>query len=190
VGTGALTVLKADTSFTTAAALPAIVGAGIGVVNTSSQFPVLAPRKAPSYRFLSEYSIDSVTVSQSQNALALSYLTFLRHFAQVWGVTIGGTILQNQLLKKLPAQVLGQVDGSSAIAFEIIPVIGNLPQPLRDEVRHAFAASIIVIWKVLAGIAALGVVSCLLMRGLSLDDPIKDKTNEPKVEQEKETLSA
>jgi ABC-type uncharacterized transport system YnjBCD permease subunit len=107
-------------------------------------------------------------VSASQNALALSYFAFLRHFAQVWGVTIGGTILQNALLKKLPAAVLA-TSGSTAVAFQLVAVVRDLPHPLRDEVRRAFAESLVEVWHTMTGIAGIGLMACVLMRGISLD---------------------
>jgi hypothetical protein len=88
--------------------------------------------------------------------------------SKVWGVTIGGTVLQNQLLKRLPSALLAQIPGAMAIAYELIPVIKTFEEPLRTEVRVAFASSLQVVWEVFTGIAALGLVISLLMKRLPL----------------------
>jgi hypothetical protein len=87
---------------------------------------------------------------------------------QVWGITIGGTVLQNQLLKRLPAGVLSQIPGSEAVAYQLIPVIKTLAEPLRSDVRQAFADSLQDVWKVMAGIAGVGLLASLLMKRLPL----------------------
>jgi hypothetical protein len=110
----------------------------------------------------------------AQSAPALAFFAFLRNlalvrkqipvvirsddlnFGQIWGVTIGGTVLQNQLTQRLPLAFLAKFPGGVQIAFEVIPSIRNLPQPLKDEVCHAFAGSLQVLWNVLAGICGAG----------------------------------
>ncbi|KAI0061757.1 MFS general substrate transporter, partial [Artomyces pyxidatus] len=62
-----------------------VLGVGIGMIWIATQFPILAP------------------LPFSNNARTLAFFTFVRCFAQSWGVAIGGTILQNSLRKKLPA---------------------------------------------------------------------------------------
>jgi hypothetical protein len=87
---------------------------------------------------------------------------------QVWGITIGGTVLQNQLHKHMPAAFLEKFPQGSEIAYSAIPIINSLPEPLRTEIRTAFAQSLKVIWQVYVGIAGIGVISSLLMKHLPL----------------------
>ena len=136
------------------------------------------------------------------NAHALAFLSFMRAFAgvsnviikliihtissdQVWGVTLGGAILQNELLHHLPPTFLAEFPQGVAIAFSAIPQIRSLPQPLKDEVRVAFADSLSVIWKVVVGVCGIGFLSSLFMKGLPLhtvnDEAWAPKTSERKV---------
>lgn len=107
-------------------------------------------------------------VPVSQNAPALAFFMFLRNFAQVWGVSIGGTVLQNELRKRLPAELSAQIPGGATIAYSAIPLIKDLPEPLRTAVRVAFADSLKVVWQVFLGITAMGLLSSWLMRRLPL----------------------
>lgn len=66
-----------------------------------------------------------------------------------------------------------------AVAYSVIPQIRDLPQPLKDDVREAFAQSLSVVWKAVAGLCAAGFVSSLLMRGLPLHT-VTDKAWAPK----------
>ncbi|KAH9951827.1 iron permease [Amylocystis lapponica] len=58
-----------------------------------------------------------------------------------WGITIASTILQNQLKNQLPVAFTSQFPEGSEIAYAAIPQISALHEPLRTEVRAAFAAS-------------------------------------------------
>jgi len=151
VGTALLGTLDENSSRSMGYGFQAITGAGIGTIYVSAYFPVLAP------------------IPVSQSAPALAFFTFLRNFALIWGVTIGGTVIQNELTTRLSPDFLARFPGDGTqIAFEVIPSIRNLPQPLKDEVRHAFARSLQVLWKVLAGISGLGLLSSLFMKHLPL----------------------
>ncbi|KAF9003179.1 hypothetical protein BDZ89DRAFT_967607, partial [Hymenopellis radicata] len=89
------------------------------------------------------------------NAPALSLHMFCRTFSGVWGVTIGSAVLQNELQRRLsrtlPEFFASHPEGS-----------------LRSSVQTAFAESLKVLWEVLIGIAALGWLVSLLMKGLPL----------------------
>lgn len=84
-------------------------------------------------------------------------------FAQSWGIVIGGTILQNTLKTRIPASVVASLPKGSDIAYSIIPTINSLPEPLRIQVRTAFADGTRRIWQVMAGISGAGLISCFLM---------------------------
>jgi hypothetical protein len=96
------------------------------------------------------------------------YITYPISSPQVWGVTLGGAILQNELLRRLPEDFLAQHSQSVALAYSIIPQIRDLPQPLKQNVQVAFAESLGVVWKAVVGVSAVGLLSSLSMRGLPL----------------------
>lgn len=87
---------------------------------------------------------------------------------KVWGVTVGGAILQNELKKRLPNEFVTLFPNGTAIAYSIIPTIRTLDEPLKSTVQAAFAESIRVFWQVLIGVSGLGFVLCALMKGLPL----------------------
>ncbi|KAI0057930.1 hypothetical protein BV25DRAFT_1994673 [Artomyces pyxidatus] len=122
---------------------------GMGMIWIATQFPILAP------------------LPFSNNARALAFFTFVRCFAQSWGVAIGGTILQNSLRKKLPAAFDAQFPFGVQIAYAAIPRIRSLDPHLQSLVRDAFASSLQLLWKVMIGIAGAGLLSVLLMKELT-----------------------
>lgn len=75
-------------------------------------------------------------------------------------------------MKKLPADFISQFPGGVAIAYSVIPVIQNLPEPLQTQVKNAFAESVAVFWQVLIGIAGMGFVASLFMNALPLHTEI------------------
>ena len=73
-------------------------------------------------------------------------------------------MLQNQLKKKLPAAFTAQFPQGLEIAFAAIPVIKDLSEPLRSEVRQAFAQSMRTVWLVMVGISGAGLLTMALMK--------------------------
>ncbi|KAA1466884.1 MFS general substrate transporter [Dentipellis sp. KUC8613] len=150
LGCGLLSSLDAESSRAKGIGFQLLVGSGLGITYMGTYFPILAP------------------LLVTENARAMALLVFLRNFAVVWGITIGGTVLQNGLQKNLPAEFTGQLTESTQIAYAVIPQISDLPQPLKDEVRRAFAASVRVIWQLLTGVSGMGFLVSLVMKGLPL----------------------
>nr|GAT51282.1 MFS general substrate transporter [Mycena chlorophos] len=134
-----------------------IIASGIGLTYVGTYFPVLAP------------------ISPEFNATALAYFFFLRQFALIWGVTIGGTIVQNKLTTSLPESFLAQFPGGSQIAFTIIPQISTLSPELATAVRSAFAEAFQLLWHVLCALGGFGLLMGLLMRGLPLHTDVDDR---------------
>ena len=91
---------------------------------------------------------------------------------QIWGVTIGGAILQNELKHKLPASFLTLFPQGVQIAFATIPVIPLLDQPLKDEVRNTFGIALKVVWQVVLGISIGGILCNIGMKQLKLHTEI------------------
>ena len=119
-------------------------------------FPVLAP------------------LPLERNAAALAFFAFVRAFAQTWGITIGSTILQNGLKKRLPAEFVGQFKEGSEIAYAAIPLINGLEEPLRSQVRNAFALSMAVMWKTMIGIAGAGLLTVILLKEVEMNQHIDE----------------
>lgn len=151
------------------------MGIGMGILYASTNYPVLAPLKP------------------EQQPAAMAFFGFTRAFGQVFGISIGSTVLQNQLVKNLPAAFYAHFGtGSSGIAFAAIPFIKTLfvpsrilwlyerimltsilaslirPEPLKTEVRVAFADSLRRVWQVSIGIAGLAFLASLFIQNLAL----------------------
>ncbi|KIP04433.1 hypothetical protein PHLGIDRAFT_120696 [Phlebiopsis gigantea 11061_1 CR5-6] len=157
VGFGITTLFKADSTTAQWVGYQIVVAAGIGLIYTAPVFPILAP------------------LPVNRTAPALAFFAFVRAFAQTWGITIAATVLQNALKAKLPAAFVAQFTGGVEIAYAAIPIIRDLPEPLRAQVRVAFAESMATIWKVMTGISALGVLSILLLKEVPMPTHKDDK---------------
>lgn len=88
-------------------------------------------------------------------------------------MTVGGSIVQNELKKRLPDNIPNVV-ANAGLAYSIVPEIRYLDEPLKTTVRIAFAESLKVTWQVMIGISAIGLLSCLLMRGIPLNMDVDD----------------
>lgn len=110
-----------------------------------------------------------------RTASATATFIFSRSFSQTWGVTIASTILQNELKKNLPEAFVSQFPSGVEIAYAAIPYISQLQEPLRSEVRTAFADSLSTIWQVMAGIGGIGIISVLIMKEVPMKAAIDAK---------------
>ncbi|KAI0326040.1 iron permease [Cubamyces sp. BRFM 1775] len=146
IGFGVLSILDEKSSRAAYIGSQVPLGVGLGIIWISTQFPILAP------------------LPFSNSAHALAFFTFLRCFAQSWGIVVGGTILQNELLRNLPQAFRKQLPEGVQIAYAAIPSISSLQGPLKDEVRAVFARATRLIWQVMIGVSGAGLLSVLLMR--------------------------
>ncbi|SCZ90253.1 BZ3500_MvSof-1268-A1-R1_Chr1-3g01871 [Microbotryum saponariae] len=156
IGFGLTSMLKYNSS-KAAWTGPIIAGIGMGILYSATNFPVLAPLKP------------------SQQPHAMAFFAFVRSFGQVLGISIGSTILQNQLAKNLPEAFLAMFHGNAEIAFPAIPIIPTLAEPIRSQVRGAFALSLRVIWLVMIGISGLGLIISFFLRDIELTKEMDDK---------------
>ncbi|KAG8901972.1 hypothetical protein FRC01_009698, partial [Tulasnella sp. 417] len=153
VALGLFTLLKASTPKAQWVGFQIIEGIGLGILYAAPTFPVLAP------------------LPTSENAHALAFFTFVRSYSQTWGVTIGATILQNELKTRLPKAFLDMFPSEGVeITYAAIPQIPGLPEPLRTEVREAFASSLRVIWLAMIGICAVGLLCVFGMKELKMHE--------------------
>ena len=77
-------------------------------------------------------------------------------------------MLQNQLRSRLPSDFLASLPSGVEISYAAIPQIRSLGEPLRDQVRAAFADSLDVLWEVMIAIAGVGFLSAWLMREIPM----------------------
>jgi len=61
------------------------------------------------------------------------------------------------------------------LSYAAIPQIGSLTEPLRTQVRDAFAGSLVVLWQVMLGISGLGLLSVLLMKEVPMQTVTDDR---------------
>ncbi|KAF8588276.1 iron permease [Ramaria rubella] len=154
VGFGLLSLLEVNSSRGHWVGFQIIAAAGTGIIYAGTIFPTLAP------------------LSVDLNAAALAFFAFVRAFAQTWGITIGATILQNQLKIRLPADFAAQFPAGAEIAYAAIPSIPTLEEPLRTQVKEAFAGSLSIVWKSMIGIAGLGLITSLFMREVAMHEEV------------------
>jgi len=152
IGFGLLTLLKVSSSTGMWVGFQILAAAGTGMIWSGTIFPVLAP------------------LPVEDTATALAFYAFARAFAQTWGITICATILQNGLRTRLPASFSSQfaAQPNVEIAYAAIPLIPNLPEPLRTQVRAAFAESMSVIWKTMIGFAGAGIITVLFLKEIKM----------------------
>ncbi|KAF7303621.1 MFS general substrate transporter [Mycena indigotica] len=170
LGAGLLGMVDENTKRATPIGYELLLGSGMGLITVGAYFPVLAP------------------IPVTQSTQALSFLFFLRQFALIWGVTIGGTIIQNRLGSYLPSDFLASLPGGTEAVFSIIPSIQGLQPELRAEVKSAFARAFQLVWHVLAAIGGAGLLVSGLMKALPLhtqvdkawgrEDAVKEKEKE------------
>ncbi|KAH9847865.1 iron permease [Lenzites betulinus] len=147
LGFGVMSIMSVNSTRAQYIATQIPAGIGIGMIWVLTQFPILAP------------------LPVSNSAHALSFHIFLRRFAQSVGIAIGGTVIQNVLLEQLPADYLATLPKGAEIAFSVIPSIRGLEDPvLKLQIRTAFAHAVQLVWRVMIGISAVGLLSCFLMR--------------------------
>lgn len=157
VGTGLLSTMAYDTSRARAIGFQILTGAFLGSVCGAVFFPILAP------------------IPIQSNARAIALYTFFRNFANIIGVTIGGTILQNELGTHLPAAFTARFPEGVASAYSAIPVIPTLEEPLKTQVRQAFGESLKPVWQFTIGVSGVGLLVSLLMKHLPLHTEVDKK---------------
>ncbi|KAH9846451.1 iron permease [Lenzites betulinus] len=150
VGFGVLSTLDEGSSRPAYLASQIPIAMGTGIVYISTQFAVLAP------------------LPDSEVTHALAFFTFTRVVAQGWGIVVGGTILQNVLLRRLPSEFTATLPEGVQVAYAAIQTIPSLPEPLRGQVHAAFAQATRQIWLVMLGVSGAGLLSCLLLREVSM----------------------
>jgi hypothetical protein len=179
IGAGLLTTLRADSSMAKSIGFQLPISAGVGIVYVVSLFPILASipvtQSAPAMAlFVFSRNFGYVSPSPSHSTLSTLHGLVTTLECQIWGVTVGGTILQNELKKNLPASFVAQFPQGIEIAFATIPIIPTLSSPLRDGVRDTFGEALKVVWQAVLGMSIAGFLFSLGMRQLELHTVIDE----------------
>ncbi|KAF8989898.1 Mfs1.2 [Cyathus striatus] len=132
-----------------------IAGLGFGIIHSTVYFPVLA----------------SLPVTSTAHALA--FFSFLRQFSQTWGITIGGVIVQSVVSSRLSPAIKGALPQGSIL--DNLSSLQELPQAELTQVQNALGCSLMIAWGIFAGISGLGLLSSVLMRGISLRTSVDEK---------------
>jgi hypothetical protein len=74
----------------------------------------------------------------------------------------------------LPASFLTQFPQGVEIAFETIPIIPSLNQPLKDDVQNTFGVALKVVWQVVLGISIAGILCNIGLKQLKLHTEIDE----------------
>ncbi|GAA5971251.1 hypothetical protein JCM11641_008282 [Rhodosporidiobolus odoratus] len=150
IGVGLLSITTATTSTAGWVLIPMVSALGIGINYAAPVFPVLAP------------------LPPALAGQALAFQMLVRTFGNVLGISIGSTVLNNILSKKLPQAFIDRVPEGLAGAYAAIPLIRQLEEPLKMQTRAAFAEALRVVWLVMIPFSGIGFIISLFMHNLPL----------------------
>ncbi|SGY62230.1 BQ5605_C007g04668 [Microbotryum silenes-dioicae] len=135
---------------------PTVMGVGLGILYGCLDFPVLAPLKP------------------SQQPHAMEFFGFTHSFGQVLGISLGASILQNELSRHLPPEVVLSHFANAKYAYSAIPDIHLLPELVQLHVRRAFAQSLRMVWIVMIGLSGIAFILSWFIE----DVPLTTETDE------------
>ena len=150
-----------------------------------------------------QYAVQS-SASDEDTASAVSMWSFFRALGQSLGVAVGGTVLQNQLYSKYVADsaLAPKAAEYAADASALAQIIFDMPasDPEKRPLVQGYADALDVLWIVLCGLAAFGLLLSLIVRRMSLDREFmpqqkiqtqgSQKRNDNKVETKEESTGA
>lgn len=161
LGLGLLCLLDANTSIVKWIFINLVCGVGFGLLYPSVMLAVQAAADP-------KYLTMSVTMSP-----------FFRVLGQAVGVAIGGVVFQNRIkveFSKYPS--LGQsAEAFAQDASSLVQYIKTLPKGSeeRELIESVYAKSLVIIWAVMCGVAALGLITGLLTKGYTLNQAFSSK---------------
>ena len=94
--------------------------------------------------------------------LQSSTLLTERRYRQILGVAIAGVVFQNG-----PARSAASLSLLGLNPYAMTSLVGFLYEPLRTQLRIAFAQSLQAVWIMVTALAALGLVASLFMQELT-----------------------
>ncbi|KAF8322733.1 MFS general substrate transporter [Clavulina sp. PMI_390] len=152
LGLGLLSLLRPDSPLGYLIGFTLFIGFGLGILFVSNTFLVLAPL----------HPVD--------NAHAMALMAYFRALGQAVGVSVGITVLQNSLKARLSAEVLASFPHGVEMSYSIIPLVRQLPEPLKTQVREAFALSMANVWYTMAALAGVGFVASFFGKAYVLNN--------------------
>lgn len=153
-GDGLLYLLDVDTSIAAWTFINLVPGLGLGLLFPSLSFSIQA------------------SSSNEDLAFAVAMYSFFRAFGEAIGVAIGGTIFQNAMKLKLQAYPLlaGSASEYSNDAAALVQIIKIMEDGLaKKQLIQGYMDSLKVVFTTTCGLAALGMLSSLFVRGLDLN---------------------
>ncbi|KAN0098036.1 hypothetical protein V8E55_002482 [Tylopilus felleus] len=116
VGFGLLSTIRATDAVGKSIGYLVLLGCGVGLLSATPMYHIQAP------------------LPVTQNAPSMAFMWFLRSLASVWGITIGSTVLQNELAKKLSPSFIASIPQGTAIMYALIPELATFPPQTLSEV--------------------------------------------------------
>ncbi|KAL8687737.1 MAG: hypothetical protein Q9218_006178 [Villophora microphyllina] len=158
LGTGLLYLLDVRTTVAAWIFLNLVGGLGMGLLFPSMAFAIQASQK------------------NEDLAFAVAMYSFFRAFGQAIGVAVGGTVFQNQMKMKLQAYpaLAPKAAEYSRDASSLVQVIKAMQDGvMKQDLQHAYADSLKVVWATMCGLAAVGLIASLWTRGLDMNKPLE-----------------
>ncbi|KAL8946725.1 MAG: hypothetical protein Q9222_006917 [Ikaeria aurantiellina] len=158
LGTGLLYLLDVQTSTVAWVFLNLVGGLGMGMLFPSMAFAIQASQ------------------TNKHLAFAVAMFSFFRAFGQAIGVAVGGTVFQNQMKIKLSAYpaLASKADEYSKDASSLVQIIKAMQDGVaKENLKHAYADSLKVVWATMCGLAAVGLIASLWTKGLDMNKPLE-----------------
>lgn len=154
LGSGLLCLLRVETPTVSWIFLNLVSGLGMGML-----FPSMA------------FSIQAATTNKDL-AFAVALYSFFRAFGQALGVAIGGTIFQNEMKRQLLTYPLlaSRAGEYAADASSLVRIVKDMaPGEVKMQLVQSYTDALRTVWAVMTGLAFLGLLSSILIKGLDLD---------------------
>ncbi|KAI6339065.1 MFS sugar transporter [Pyricularia oryzae] len=150
---GVFTILNRNTSLAVNVILGLIAGVGVGLPNASILTAVQA------------------SLPDSLNAASTALFAFIRSLATVFAVTIPAAIFNSRFDELLSTSALdndvkNSLDLGKAYQQASPDFLHSFPAPVQDQIVGLYELSLKLVWQVLIGIAAIGVIASLLEKDL------------------------
>lgn len=170
IGCGLMSMVGADTPIGPIIVYSIIVTGGGGALYAITDFPVLAPLAVTDNgRAIAFYMFVRTFATVSCDYLQCKFIIHMLH--QSWGLTVAGSVVQNQLQRRLPENLGINV---ASFAYNVVPEIKGMSEPLKSELRVAFADSISVLWQTMIGVAGIGFLACFLMEEVQMKSELDE----------------
>ncbi|KAE8389276.1 major facilitator superfamily domain-containing protein [Aspergillus alliaceus] len=105
-------------------------------------------------------------------SFALGFFAFFRTLGQSVGIAVGGTVFHNMFERNLPADssILALTQGHGIDAAPLIEVLNGIPDqdPRKHKIIHAYVEALRILWLVLCGCSALGLLASFFTKAYSL----------------------